>query len=471
MNAQRIVWSVVLLSAALVGLNFVLMPSSYALLSVDDKAVTAAATAEPTKNDIDDNDITRFTNAISEIKDYYVKSISDKKLLEDAIRGMLSGLDPHSEYLDEDAYKTLLITTSGEFAGLGVEVTAENGVLKVISPIDDTPAAKAGIKAGDYIVAINGKLVHDMTLREAVDNMRGKKGTQVALVVLRKGEKGPLNFKLTREMINIASVKSNMPAPGFGYVRISEFQEPTNELLAAAIKKLAKENGGNLKGLVLDLRNNPGGLLETAVDVTNTFLDSKNLNKFNNLIVYTEGRLPSAHYEAKAKGDDILKGAPMVILVNEGSASASEIVAGALQDYHRAVIIGTPSFGKGSVQTVLPLDNSHAIKLTTALYHTPSGREIQNKGIIPDIFVDNLQVSKGDKMDDAMIEPIHEYNLKGHLKATGASATETAPVPVVNEDNSSLLNIAKTDFQLYQAIKILNGMYIDNQNVVASAKK
>lgn len=414
-------------------------------------------------NALQKNDIDRFTNAIAQIKDYYVSPINDKKLLEDAIRGMLTGLDPHSEYLDEDSYKTLLMTTSGSFGGLGVEVTGEFGVLKVISPIDDTPAAKAGIKPGDYIVAVNGKLVNDMTLNEAVTSMRGKKGSEVRLTVIRKGEKSPLNFKLVRDIIKISSVKSNMLSNGFGYVRISEFQQPTTELMIAAIDKLKKESGGTLKGLVLDLRNNPGGLLETAVQVSDVFLDNKSLQAhpaYKNLVVYAEGRLPSSKYNAKAMPGDILNGAPLVVLVNAGSASASEIVAGALQDYHRAVIVGTNSFGKGSVQTVLPLDDTHAIKLTTALYHTPSGRTIQNKGIIPDVVIADLKIQPNTNAADmSVLNPIHEFDLKGHIQSKKEDTNPKA-VKIDQDDANNLLQLAQTDFQLYEALKILKTMYM-----------
>lgn len=429
-------------------------------------------TAPKQQDQLQEKDINRFTNAISQIKDFYVQPISDKKLLEDAIRGMLTGLDPHSEYLDEDSYKTLLMTTSGEFGGLGIEVTGEFGVLKVISPIDDTPASRAGIKSGDYIVAINGKLVNEMTLNEAVEKMRGKKGTDVSLTVIRKAEKNPITYKLTRSIIRISSVKSKLLPNGFGYVRISQFQEPTTELMISEIDKLKKQNNGELKGLVLDLRNNPGGLLETAVQVADVFLDKKSVeNKFKSLVVYTEGRLPNTQYSAKAKPGDILNGAPMVVLVNEGSASASEIVAGALQDYRRAVIVGATTFGKGSVQTVLPLDDTHAIKLTTALYHTPSGRIIQNKGIIPDILVENLKIAANDKVDESMMQPIHEFDLKGHLKGQPNAS---------NEDNSKvanteIANLARSDFQLYEAVKILKTMAMygresNNLNVTRQAK-
>lgn len=430
---------------------------SFAFKEQDKNMLTPTST---TKTDtLQKDDIDRFTNAISQIKDFYVQPINDKKLLEDAIRGMLNGLDPHSEYLDEDSYKTLLMSTSGSFGGLGVEVTGEYGVLKIVSPIDDTPAAKAGLKPGDYIVAINGKLVNEMTMNEAVDTMRGKKGTQVTLSIIRKGQKSPLSFKLTREIIRITSVKSNLLANGIGYVRISEFQQPTTELMISAIDKLKKEAGGNLQGLILDLRNNPGGLLETAVQVADVFLSNTTTHKYKDLIVFTEGRLTNSQYNAKAThSGDILNGAPMVVLVNEGSASASEIVAGALQDYHRAVIVGTTSFGKGSVQTVLPLDDKHALKLTTALYHTPSGRIIQNKGITPDVSVEDLKIEPI-KNENGMLSPIREFELKGHL--AGDSSKNPA---LINNNVDNTANLAHTDFQLYEAMKILKTMMMYGKN-------
>lgn len=421
-------------------------------------AVSDAASdkSNPELTTANEDDINRFTNTIVLIKDFYVKKVGDKTLLDDAIRGMVSGLDPHSEYLDGEAYKTLLMTTSGEFGGLGIEVTPEFGILKIVSPIDDTPASKAGLKAGDYVVAIDNRLVSEMTLQEAVDKMRGKPGSAVALTILRKGEKTPLNFKLTRETIRIVSVKSRMLDNNFGYIRITQFQEPTGKLLRNAIAELKSQNGGALKGLILDLRNNPGGLLDTAVQVTDAFLDSKNLNKYKDVIVYTEGRLPEAQYSAKATGADLLDGAPIVILINNGSASASEIVAGALQDYQRALVVGTTSFGKGSVQTVIPLDKTHAIKLTTALYHTPSGRIIQNVGIIPDVHVDDLKIAKSNSDEDtSMIEPIKEYQLKNHLKGAETSSSNEAITPAMAQYDKSLAN---TDFQLFEAIKILRTM-------------
>lgn len=421
------------------------------------------------KASVDDADINRFTNTIVLIKDFYVQPIGDRTLLNDAIRGMVNGLDPHSEYLDSEAYKSLLMTTSGEFGGIGIEVTPEYGILKIVAPMDDTPAAKAGIKAGDYIVSIDGKLVSEMSLQDAVEKMRGKAGSLVTLTILRKGEKTPLTFKLTREIIKIASVKSKMLDNDFGYVRITQFQEPTAKLMHDAILSLKAQNHGKLNGLILDLRNNPGGLLETAVQVVNNFLDSKKIaNKYKDLIVYTEGRLPEAQYQAKATGEDILDGAPIVVLINGGSASASEIVAGALQDYHRALIVGTTSFGKGSVQTVIPLDKTHALKLTTALYHTPSGRVIQNVGILPDVRIEDLQVEKNKNIEDlAMIEPIKEYQLRNHLK--GATTAANTLTPVQADGNDTLL--ARNDFQLFEALKILRTMYMLDSNLAVNNKK
>ncbi|MDX1901817.1 MAG: S41 family peptidase [Gammaproteobacteria bacterium] len=462
---MRLRFSIVL--AGWLGLTIAILPitSTYAFKDASN-TTSSIPIAKGTDGDIQESDISRFTDAISQIKDYYVQPISDKKLLEDAIRGMVSGLDPHSEYLDEDAYKSLIMTTNGSFGGLGIEVTGEFGVLKVVSPIDDTPASKAGIKSGDYIVAINNKLVDDMTLNEAVESMRGEKGTPVTLTIIRKDQKAPINIRIVRDEIHITSVKSRMLSPGYGYVRISEFGKPTTDLMVAAIESLKKQAGGHLNGLVLDLRNNPGGLLETAVDVSDKFLDQqKTGNLYNQLIVYTEGRLHGKQYSGKitSKGTagDILNGAPLVVLVNEGSASASEIVAGALQDYRRALIVGIPSFGKGSVQTVLPLDDTHAIKLTTALYHTPSGRVIQNKGITPDIVVNNLEIAKKSQQDDdSAITPIREFELKGHLPGTEnpATASENA--------KADSLNLARTDFQLYEAFDILKTMHTLGTNIV-----
>ncbi len=443
--------------------------ASWAPAFRDETPPIADDSNKTTKTNLNEGDISRFTDAITQIKQYYVQPISDKKLLEDAIRGMLAGLDPHSEYLDPETYKSLLVTTSGEFGGLGIEVTSEYGVLKVISPIDDTPAAKAGIKPGDYIVAINSKLVDEMTMNEAVNLMRGKAGSYVTLTVVRKDTKTPLSFHLERAVIHVSSVKSKLINGHYGYIRLSEFGAPTSKLMTQAIDALKKQAGGHLSGLVLDLRNNPGGLLESAVNVANQFLDPKKVGKrFDDKIVYTEGRLHDMQYTASitAKGasGDIINGAPMVALVNEGSASASEIVAGALQDYRRAIIVGVTSFGKGSVQTVLPLDDTHAIKLTTALYHTPSGRLIQNLGITPDINVPKLQISS-EATQTAMLTPIRELELKGHLAGT-ANAPDTKAMAAAAHD--AQLAMAHDDFQLYQAIDILKTMNVVANNTLVN---
>jgi carboxyl-terminal processing protease len=423
-----------------------LLPASAKAADVADPT-SAASTA--TRED----DINRFIDTIAVIKKDYALKVDDKKLLENAIRGMVGNLDPHSEYLDEDAYKSLITSTSGEFGGLGIEVTSEYGVLKVVSPIDDTPASRAGIKSGDYIVALQGKPVNEMTADQAITSMRGPKGTPVEMTIIRKGNKDPIKFSLVRAIIHIDSIKSKMLDGNIGYVRISQFQQPTTELLNNAIVELKKQAGGNLKGMILDLRNNPGGLLETAVGVVNLFLDSDKLTKFNKMIVYTEGRVPEAQYKAVATGHDILNGAPLIILINEGSASASEIVAGALQDYRRAVIVGETSFGKGSVQTVLPLDQTHAIKLTTALYHTASGRIIQNLGITPDIFIANVKVTNA--KDDTNIDEIREMQLKDHLVNPNSKA-------MTSTSKEDLTALATEDFQLYESMNILQAMALGN---------
>lgn len=405
---------------------------------------------------MEEKNISQFVDTITTIKNHYAKTVDDKKLLEDAIRGMVSNLDPHSEYLDESDYKALLETTNGEFGGLGIEISAEYGVLKVISPVVDTPASKAGIKAGDYIVAVNDSLVNEITPNKAIDIMRGKAGTSIILTIIRPGEKNPLKFTLTRDIIHMESVKSKMLENNYGYVRITQFQDPSTQLLIKAINQLKKEAGGHLKGLILDLRNNPGGLLETAVSVSDIFLNSATLNQYDKKIVFTDGRGPESQFQAIATGQDILEGAPLVILINDGSASASEIVAGALQDYRRALIVGTTSFGKGSVQTIIPLDKTHAIKITTALYHTPSGRIIQNHGITPDVFVPEMAVS--DKKNPVFADPIREFQLKDALK----NQTLTKNIVPDTDEIKSTNGLAQEDFQLYEALNMLKAMHETN---------
>ncbi len=408
-------------------------------------------------------DIQRFTAAISQVKNYYVNDVSDQELFDNAIRGMLEGLDPHSAYLDSGEFSDLKSSTSGEFGGLGIEVTMENGYIKVISPIDDTPAEKAGIKPGDYIIRLDDAPVKGMSLRDAVDKMRGKRGSDINLLVIRKGVQKPLPFTITRDVIIIKSVKSKVLENGYGYLRISNFQHPTPEDVKNAVKKLQAK--GDLKGVVLDLRNNPGGLLDSAVLISDSFLDSKKLGK-NKLIVFTKGRLPGTQYRAKATPGDILNGAPLVVLINDGSASASEIVAGALQDHRRAILLGTTSFGKGSVQTVLPLGKDRGIKLTTALYYTPNGRSIQAEGIQPDILVQAVTVPNPQDNEQMLLEAIKEEDLSGHLSNGNSEdspeANKQENVESISEvkDEDGNIPLITEDFQIYQALNLLKGMNV-----------
>ncbi len=387
-----------------------------------------------------------FTEVFANIKANYVEPVEDKELLENAIRGMLSGLDPHSAYLDEELYKELQVGTTGEFGGLGIEVGMEDGFVKVIAPIDDTPAQRAGIAAGDLIIRLDDTPVKGLTLREAVDIMRGEPGTQITLTIVREGLDAPFKVTITRAIIKVTSVKHRLLAPGFGYVRITQFQSNTAENLREALAKLKKENDGKpLDGLVLDLRNNPGGVLNAAVEVADAFLEK-------GLIVYTEGRAPDSEVRFKATPGDVLDGAPVVTLINVGSASASEIVAGALQDHRRAIIMGSRSFGKGSVQTVLPMKDGTALKLTTARYFTPSGRSIQAEGIEPDIRLARVEVSLVEAED---LEPVTEADLKRHLDNGGADVGN-AQDPGGEEATS----ILKEDYQLYEALNLLKGLYL-----------
>jgi carboxyl-terminal processing protease len=345
-----------------------------------------------------------FTNILSIIQKNYVDEVQTKQLVEGAINGMLSSLDPHSAYLTPDLYKELQVDTKGSFGGLGIEITSRNGVLTVVSPIEDTPAYRAGVKAGDQIMKIEGEFTKDMTLVDAVKKMRGPKDTKVTLTLKRENVPELFDVTLTREIIKIQSVKSKMLEKGYGYVRVTQFQERTDDDLERALKTLDKEAGG-LQGLVLDLRNDPGGLLTQAVKVSDLFLDS-------GLIVYTDGRLENQKQKYFAHKPGTWADFPMVVLVNGGSASASEIVAGALQDHKRALVLGTTTFGKGSVQTILPLDDNSALRLTTARYFTPSGRSIQATGIVPDIVMDQTPLlAKGDK-GGALLR---EANLPRHL--------------------------------------------------------
>ncbi|MGY6275858.1 S41 family peptidase [Methylomonas sp. MgM2] len=400
------------------------------------------------------DELRTFTEIFGRIKQDYVEPVSDKKLLEDAIRGMLSGLDPHSAYLANEEYKELQEGTTGQFGGLGIEVGMENGFVKVVSPIDDTPAYKAGIKAGDLIVKLDDQPVKGMSLADAVKIMRGEPGTQIVLTVIREGADAPLKFEITRDIIKVKSVKSRLLEKNYGYVRISSFQSGTGEGLVDAIADLKKENDAPLKGIVLDLRNNPGGVLNAAVDVSDAFIQS-------GLIVYTEGRIKNSEMRFNATPDDLIDGAPIVVLINGGSASASEIVAGALQDHKRAIIMGEKSFGKGSVQTILPTSNGGAVKLTTARYYTPSGRSIQAEGIEPDVTLARVKLEAL-----AKIESIKEADLSGHL--TNGNTTDGESDNGNSEDKeasdkdkeASGLEDDIKDYPLHEALNLLKGVSI-----------
>ncbi|WP_150046940.1 MULTISPECIES: S41 family peptidase [Methylomonas] len=397
-----------------------------------------------------------FTEIFGRIKQDYVEPVSDKKLLEDAIRGMLSGLDPHSAYLADEEYKELQEGTTGQFGGLGIEVGMENGFVKVVSPIDDTPAQKAGIKAGDLIVRLDDRPVKGMTLAEAVKLMRGEPGSQIVLTVIREGAEAPLKFELTRDIIKVKSVKSRMLEKNYGYLRISSFQSGTGESLVDAISELKRENEAPLKGIILDLRNNPGGVLNAAVDVSDAFIES-------GLIVYTEGRIKNSEMRFSATPDDIIDGAPIVVLINGGSASASEIVAGALQDHKRAIIMGEKSFGKGSVQTILPTSNGGAVKLTTARYYTPSGRSIQAQGIEPDVTLARVKL---EALEQAKIESIKEADLSGHLSNGNEVDKKTGDEDDTDGKESNEKSADATaesdlrDYPLHEALNLLKGISI-----------
>lgn len=437
--------------------------------AISGSKVIEATQEPPASKQVPMEDIQRFSNALGQIKKYYVKPTEDKDLFDNAIRGMLNGLDPHSAYLDEEAFKELHMSTSGEFAGLGIEVTMEDGVIKVVTPLVETPAYKAGIKAGDYIIKIGNHAVQGISLRQAVELMRGKEGTSLDLTILRKGEAKPLAISVVREKIFIKSVKSKLLDGSYGYVRLTQFQALTAEDMGKAISELTQQSKGKLNGLILDLRNNPGGLLDSAIQVADAFLDAPKGSK-PETIVYTQGRLAGSKFSAFANPGDLLNKAPLVVLINNGSASASEIVAGALKDNKRALILGTQSFGKGSVQTVLPLDDKRAIKLTTALYYTPSGVSIQAKGITPDILVEEVAVPKS--KDKPGLTSFSEADLNGHLigkdnkdnqgndtnQTTQTEQNNKGQLPqVTTKDEQTLLY---EDYQLYTALTVLKGLSI-----------
>ncbi len=394
-------------------------------------------------------EIKMFTDVFGRIKRDYVEPVSDKKLLEDAIKGMLAGLDPHSAYLDMEQYKDLKEGTTGQFGGLGIEVTMENGFVKVVSPIDDTPAERAGIKAGDLIVRLDEKPVKGMSLAEAVKIMRGKPGEDILLIVIREGADAPLKVTITRAIIKVKSVKNKMLEKDYGYLRISNFQSRTGQGIVKAVAELKKENKGNLKGLVLDLRNNPGGVLNAAVEVSDAFLEK-------GLIVYTKGRIKNSEMRFNAAPGDIVNGVPIVVLINAGSASASEIVAGALQDHKRAIIMGEKSFGKGSVQTILPTGANAAVKLTTARYYTPSGRSIQAEGIEPDVTLARVKL---ESLEASTFKPVKEADLSHHLE-NGDSKNKKQDDQEKNDKEAKEDSLDLRDYPLHQALTLLKGLSI-----------
>jgi carboxyl-terminal processing protease len=412
--------------------------------------MTVLAEREPVKDAgaLPLDELRTFTEVYARIKSDYVESVDDKTLLENSIQGMLSGLDPHSGYLDADSFKDMRVETEGQFGGLGIEVTMENGFVKVVSPIEDTPAATSGLKPGDLIIRLDDKAVKGMTLTDAVRLMRGKPGSDIALTVVREGAAKPLKFTVTRAVIKIQSVKHKLLEPGYGYVRVTQFQSGTAKALTAAVKKLESDNKGRLKGLVLDLRNNPGGVLNGAVSVSDAFLEK-------GLIVYTEGRVADSKLKLSATPGDVINGAPMVVLVNSGSASASEIVAGALQDHKRAVIMGTKTFGKGSVQTILPVSNGAALKLTTARYYTPDGRSIQASGIVPDIVTEEAKITRAETS-----ERLREADLARHLENDNDSDVKPVEVPKPANPEARTPVAPDEDYQLQGALHLLKGISV-----------
>ncbi|HEX3350350.1 MAG TPA: S41 family peptidase [Acetobacteraceae bacterium] len=401
--------------------------------------------------------LTLFGDVFDRVRAEYVEPVSDRDLVENAINGMLTGLDPHSAYMNAKSFRDMQVQTRGEFGGLGIEVSQENGFIKVISPIDDTPASRAGVKAGDLILALDGKTVQGLTLNDAVDRMRGPTGSKIRLTIKRAGVDQPIDLSMAREVIKIQVVKSHLEGD-IGYIRLTQFNEQTDSGLRKAYQQLKQQAGGRLRGIVLDLRNNPGGLLDQAVDVCDDFIPQGE-------VVSTRARHPEDSQRWNAKNEDFTNGLPMVVLINGGSASASEIVAGALQDHQRAIILGTRSFGKGSVQTVIPLPGNGAMRLTTARYYTPSGRSIQGLGITPDIEV------RSSRTEVPSFGADRESDLNHVLSNTGgtpqASAPPRADLPAMAKDIQKLppegfptFDPTKpdTDYQLQQALKVVQAM-------------
>src|SRR5579885_161053 len=427
-------------------------------LAADDSPPATPATAAPAApapEGLPIDDLRVYTEVYAKVKSDYVEPVTDKTLIENSIRGLLGGLDPHSAYLDPEEYKNLQEGTSGEFGGLGIEIGVDDGLFKVIAPIDDTPAQKAGIQAGDIIIKINDTPTKGMNMNDVVNLLRGRPGTELTLTIVRQGQDKPLPITIRRDIIKVASVKGALLEPGFGYVRISHFQAHTGADLKSTLDRLQSENKGALKGLVLDLRNDPGGVLTEAVEVCDDFMDSGR-------IVYTDGRVADSKLEFSAKPGDLLNGAPMVVLINGGSASASEIVAGALQDSQRAVIMGSQSFGKGSVQTILPMNNGAALKLTTARYYTPSGRSIQAQGITPDIVIKPARLAD---VQEEIANTVKEKDLSGHLINQDDNGKPSAPARAAKPGAEAPQS---TDYELHEALNMLKGMALLKERAAAA---
>lgn len=408
---------------------------STGMLSYAEDNATAPATKPGTALPLEE--LRLFSEVFHQIRSNYVSEVTDQQLLEYAIKGMLSSLDPHSAYLNKNDFSELQDFTSGEFGGIGIEIVMENGFMKVVSPFDDTPAQRAGIKAGDIILKINNQVIKGLSLDEGIELMRGEKGSEISLTIMHANDTAPIELKLIRDVIKIQSVKSNILEKQWGYLRISQFQAQTASDVKQHLDKMLVKTDRQLQGLIIDLRNNPGGLLNAAVEISDLFLG-------DGLIVYTKGRTPESQESYSAKPDVILKDRPIIVLINSGSASASEIVAGALQDHKRAVIAGTTSFGKGSVQVILELPDNRGMKLTTARYYTPLGRSIQAEGIKPDITIQNAELQLATE-DTALVK---EADLNHHLenKETKTEKPGQAEDPLID------------DYQLYEALNLLKAM-------------
>lgn len=428
----------------ILSLWLVLLPLS----ALAQNSATEEPTSAPDKEDkqrLPLRELRIFTQVFEQIRLGYVEEVSDSQLLNNAIAGLLTELDPHSAYLDESDYDDLQENSTGEYGGLGLEVGTGEGAIRVVSPIDESPAAKAGVQAGDLIVKMDGNPVRGMSLQKAIEKMRGEKGTSIKLTVFREGRDETLDIEVVRDIIQISSVRNRLLEPGYGYIRVAQFQQNSGKDFVAAIEELQDKSSDSqpLKGLVIDLRNNPGGLVPASVEIADALLNK-------GTVVYTEGRLPSSNISFDAKPGDLLNGLPVVVLINGGSASASEIVAGALQDHGRAAILGTQSFGKGSVQTVIPLGDGRAVKLTTARYFTPNGRSIQAEGIIPDIVVEPAEIRPYFSR-----KRVREADLEGHLETEDSAQKEAA-----DADDSQAIENLSADNQLYEAVNLLKGFYL-----------